>query len=145
MSDRIRSLLSLPNVFTVLYIGYTMTNMRFEYCCVLLLMLCLCDCCDVLCFNVLFLAVYLCCFVLWHLWLSPPLLNCHCQINWLLLLLSRFQLYVSWYSYFLVGTQKSSRAEGVEHASQNFAKVFLDVLASLRSMLMPYNQRICVK
>ena len=57
MSDRIRSFLSLPNVFTVLYTGYTMTNMRFKYCCVPLLMLCLCDCCDIfLC------CVWICCF-----------------------------------------------------------------------------------
>ena len=32
----------------------------------------------------------LCCIqfaVLWHLWLCPPLVNCHCHINWLLLYL----------------------------------------------------------
>ena len=44
----------------------------------------------------------LCCIqfaVLWHLWLCPPLVNCHCHINWLLLYLlllatlSRFQIH----------------------------------------------------
>ena len=76
----------------------------FEQCvCVCFVIVVMYSCVVCYCVLVLFLAVCLCCFVLWHPWLSPPLLNCHCQINCPLLLpLSRFQLHVSWYSYFLL-------------------------------------------